>query len=595
MIQILAYLALTLLALVLVLLPLWRPRQGLDPRAFDLEVYRDQLAELARDEERGLIEPAPARAARLEIERRILALAERAGAAVQPQPSARLAPLVSTALALFLPLFAGLLYLGLGSPNLSDQPLAARRLEQPPADAAQAEILAKIEQLQEHLKTTPDNLGVWLALGRARLQLGDSQAAVEALQKGMDLAPQDGAIEAELGEALIYAANGTVPPVAIQHFENALKKTPQEPRARYYLGLASAQAGKLDDAFAAWRAMLAEGPADAPWRMSVAEGIRTFAQQAGRDPAPILAGLPEANGLDRGMPQPSAADQAEMASLTADERDARIRSMVEGLAARLADNPEDVEGWLRLGRSRAVLGEPAQAQQAYEQALTRLPQGDARRATVEAELAQLARGGGAPAAPPGAAEATPPAAPAGAMPQPSAEQQAAIAALPPAEQSAQIRSMVDGLAAKLEQNPDDLEGWLQLARSRQVLGEPGPAKQAFEKALALAPSSPDVLKAYAGSLLGAKDPRTGTTAVGADAVALYERVVRVAPKDPEALWYLGLAAVQHDRLDQAAERWRAAAAALDPSHPNYAGIQASLQEIERKLAARAGKPATVTN
>ncbi|MDH5488550.1 MAG: c-type cytochrome biogenesis protein CcmI, partial [Rhodospirillaceae bacterium] len=40
-----------------------------------------------------------------------------------------------------------------------------------------------------------------------------------------------------------------------------------------------------------------------------------------------------------------------------------------------------------------------------------------------------------------------------------------------ADQQEMIRSMVERLAARLQENPDDLEGWVRLERAYQVLGE----------------------------------------------------------------------------------------------------------------------------
>ena len=72
----------TVVAVALILLPF--VRRGLGPQAresFDLAVYRDQLAELARDQERGLVSAEEAATARLAIERRMLAAAPGGGAA----------------------------------------------------------------------------------------------------------------------------------------------------------------------------------------------------------------------------------------------------------------------------------------------------------------------------------------------------------------------------------------------------------------------------------------------------------------------------------------------------------------------------------
>ena len=68
----------------------------------------------------------------------------------------------------------------------------------------------------------------------------------------------------------------------------------------------------------------------------------------------------------------------------------------------------------------------------------------------------------------------------------SADAATAIMAMSPDDQNAMIRKMVDRLAAKMEANPNDLEGWQRLAKAYHVLGETAKAKIAEDKAAALA-------------------------------------------------------------------------------------------------------------
>ncbi|MBS0243885.1 MAG: c-type cytochrome biogenesis protein CcmI, partial [Proteobacteria bacterium] len=67
---------------------------------------------------------------------------------------------------------------------------------------------------------------------------------------------------------------------------------------------------------------------------------------------------------------------------------------------------------------------------------------------------------------------------------PTAEQVRSAEAMSPADRQAMIRNMVDQLAARLDKSPRDAEGWIQLIRSRRVLGEIEPARAALTKALA---------------------------------------------------------------------------------------------------------------
>jgi cytochrome c-type biogenesis protein CcmH len=116
-------------------------------------------------------------------------------------------------------------------------------------------------------------------------------------------------------------------------------------------------------------ALLAETPADAPWR------------------EPIQAALA---GLGDAAPPsgPGADDIAAAEEMSPDEQTAMIEGMVSGLAARLEDNPDDAEGWLRLIRSYVVLGKTEDAAEAARAALAGVTDSGGRE-KVEALIADL--------------------------------------------------------------------------------------------------------------------------------------------------------------------------------------------------------------
>lgn len=72
-------------------------------------------------------------------------------------------------------------------------------------------------------------------------------------------------------------------------------------------------------------------------------------------------------------PQIDPETRAQIEAMSEDEQMAMINNMVEGLAARLAENPDDFEGWMRLIRARAVMGDFERARQAATQALSHFP------------------------------------------------------------------------------------------------------------------------------------------------------------------------------------------------------------------------------
>ncbi len=134
----------------------------------------------------------------------------------------------------------------------------------------------------------------------------------------------------------MIAGGGVVTAEAKAGFERALALGPGHPKAGYFMGIAAEQDGKPEEARAMWTRLVESAPAGAPWIGLVQSEIAR------------LGGSPAA-------PAPAAAAPAAPPD---------IRAMVDGLAARLAADGSDFEGWMRLLRSYAVLGEAAKAREA---------------------------------------------------------------------------------------------------------------------------------------------------------------------------------------------------------------------------------------
>lgn len=336
----------TVAAIFAVLWPL--ARRGPVRAGSDVEVYRDQLDEIARDRAAGLIAEGEADAARVEVSRRLLAAADAAPA--EPARGSRLRRR-ATALAglLLLPLGAAGLYLALGSPNLPDQPLVARR-DLPPEQRPLAEAVARVEA---HLENNPEDGRGWEVIGPVYMRLGRFDDAVKARRNALRLLGPTAQREADLGEALTGAANGVVTAEAKTAFQRALAHDAGEFRARYFIGLAAEQDGRPQEAAQAWRDLLASAPADVAWASFVREA---------------LARVEPGSAPPRG---PTAEDVVAAGELSPEQRATMVRGMVERLAERLKQDGSDVEGWLRLVRAYMVLGERERALAAA---------GDARRA-----------------------------------------------------------------------------------------------------------------------------------------------------------------------------------------------------------------------
>lgn len=387
--QIILSALLAVLAAAFVVVPLLRRPSGSARRAdYDLQVYKDQLGEVDRDVERGLLSPAQAEAARVEIQRRMLATDAGDTAEAAPADTGRSFRLaLAVILGLMVPVGALVVYGGIGAPGLPDRPIAGRegeRLGLP--DAEVARLRQAIPDLEKRLEATPASQEGWLLLAQARHQLQDWPQALAAYEKAVRLGSVAPTIWSSLGEAHVMAADGTIGEAARAAFRNALRADRDEPRAQYYLGLARVQAEEPRKAMAIWRALSAASPAEAPWMPMLRQRMAALGQEAGVMPAavkPVHAldlfdaeqrGEEVALEATPGDAEAAAADAQRTApGLTADEQ-AMVDGMVKTLADRLAANPEDFEGWMRLGRSYGVLKRYGEAAEAYGRAAALQPQ-----------------------------------------------------------------------------------------------------------------------------------------------------------------------------------------------------------------------------
>jgi cytochrome c-type biogenesis protein CcmH len=117
--------------------------------------------------------------------------------------------------------------------------------------------------------------------------------------------------------------------------------------------------------------------------------------------------------------------------------------------------------------------------------------------------------------------------------------------------SPEERSMVTQLAAKLVENPDDVQGWLLLGRSYMVLGEYALGRQAYVEAWKRTPAPDNELKLALGEALILSD----RTSLNPEGAGLVEDVLSVEPNNPRALWYGGLIAMEIGQPDVARTRW----------------------------------------
>jgi cytochrome c-type biogenesis protein CcmH len=325
----------TVAAIFAVLWPLGR-RHASAVGGSEANVYRDQLAEVDRDLAGGLIGVSEAEAARIEISRRLLAVADDSATAVA-RSSTGIRRAVALIALIGIPLATLALYLPLGSPQLGDFPLAARSR----APDGQQPLTNLVAQVEAHLEKNPTDGRGWTVLAPVLSRLGRYDDAARAWRNAISYAGDSSDRRADLGEALMAAAGGVVTAEAKSEFERALAINADEIKASYFLGLAAEQDGRNADAASIWKAMLAKAPADAPWRPLV----QTALSRVGGVSAPALTDDTMAAAKD----------------MSDADRGAMIRGMVERLASRLKQNGDDVEGWLRLVRAYMVMGDREKA------------------------------------------------------------------------------------------------------------------------------------------------------------------------------------------------------------------------------------------
>ncbi len=538
--QIAAFSALALLTTVFLLWPVWRQRQKLGRIDAEIAVCRAQLEELARDRELGLVDARAAKAAETEIKRRMLAIAGES----REEENRQVRPLRAVALAsaLLTPIAATALYLYLGRPDLPDLPLAARN-DLPGSEARLAgevggtslpNVEKMVARLEKRLAEQPDDLDGWLMLARSNIVLGRYEGAARAYQKAEKLAPDLQGVAGALGEALTLAAQGVVTPGARAAFERELERNPSDPRARFYVGLAHEQAGEFDKALAAYLELGRDSTSDAPWLPQLRDRIRAVAEELDTDVEPLLA---------------------EVGTVTSAEE-------ADRLARSLEKNPKDWQRWVELVRLRAASGDNAAA----AQALARAREIFAEAPFVQQQLASLASELGLenPSATAGAST-------------PSREAVTAASQLSPEEQKAMIASMVDRLAARLEQQPDDIEGWRMLARSYRVLGRRAEAAEAYGK---LARKLPDDVEAQLDYALALLETVPAQEPLPEQVIAAFETVNGLDASQPDALFYLGLAAAQRGDVARARDLWSRLLSMLPTDTPQYKEVKKQLDALD---------------
>jgi cytochrome c-type biogenesis protein CcmH len=371
------------------------------PTAGEIEACLDQLGELERNTAAGRTDAVQAEAARAEIRSRLLAAdggATSASALLSPGGRILVAAPVVAILVLG---FVGL-YVLHRNPDLSPAPGPSTQQQgSSPVDQLAAVLpqgaetqwsgssqprLASvdemIERLVDRLNARPSDPEGWRMLGWAYLNTSRFAQSATAYARAIELNPENADYRSARGEALVRAADGKVTAEARAEFERTLQIEATDSRARFFIGLAKEEAGDKVAALNDWVEILNDTDSTEAWYSDLTQRVTELGRETGIDVSARLVRpkvpatgavpgavqqLPPPRAPDTGGP--SAEDVRSAQAPAPSDRTAMIRGMVDRLADRLDQSPRDVDGWIRLIRSRKVLGDDEVAEQTLRRAL----------------------------------------------------------------------------------------------------------------------------------------------------------------------------------------------------------------------------------
>ena len=272
-------------ALAWVLWPLLRPSQKpiVERRTVNLNVYKDQFADLDADLARGTLSQDRYEEAKAELERRML---DEARADAAPTPSAPgNGRRTAVAIALAVPVIAGLLYWKLGAPD-AFSPLATA-----PADQHQMsgdQVNEMVARLAERLEKEPDNVDGWVILARSYYTQRKFAEAAAAYEKLVALVPDEADVYADYADALAMAQGKRIAGKPLELVNKALTLDPNQWKALAMAGTEAFDRKDYKGAVSYWEKLKANA-GDSPIAKQIQASIDEARQLGGMPPSPTAA------------------------------------------------------------------------------------------------------------------------------------------------------------------------------------------------------------------------------------------------------------------------------------------------------------------
>ena len=351
--------------LIAIIVPITRARAN-SSHEYNATIYYDQLNEIKRDLDRGLLSPLDGEALKAEIEKRLETNEKNITAEAtnkQKKPSTRIPIVMAILMAGVIPFMSYGLYFYLGSPEKKDLPFAKRKPVSS-VDTTNVKMDVLVKKLRKRLDQDPDQLKGWILLGKSLVNLNRFDDASKAFKRALEIAPNRAEIASFAAETSFMAQGGEFNQEVRYFFKLAQKINPREHKALYYLGLDAFMEKKYSTAIQYWVDLISISPVGAPWLDSVRDRL-IVASKAGKLKISSFASRVKSQRLNDNQqspePSPTQEDIKNANDMSEKERKIFIRSMVDRLAERLKSEPNDLNGWRRLARAYRVLGEKQNA------------------------------------------------------------------------------------------------------------------------------------------------------------------------------------------------------------------------------------------
>ncbi len=244
-----------LVAAAFVLPPLWLGQRNQtakgERKETNLNIFRDQLADLEHARSEGSLSESEFEQAKSEIQRRMLEEIQPETATatgLSKQPGSRK---TAIALLVLIPVLTAAGYAMLGNPKALD-PVQTKA----PQTMTPEQIDEMVARLAARLEANPDDLKGWLMLARSYKNLGRYAEAAKAYGKAERAVNEDPELLASYAETLAMAAGKGLQGKPMQLIERALKLDPKHAHSLFLAGAAAMEAGQNKKGIAYWEALL---------------------------------------------------------------------------------------------------------------------------------------------------------------------------------------------------------------------------------------------------------------------------------------------------------------------------------------------------